>query len=368
MGLLPTALARNSPGYFGDHVQAWGKLNDYGPNVVRDFNADPTGQNDASAEFNAALTEADGGTVFVPPGDYAFFDDSIRPKVPGFRLVGDGRRSRLFLPPGANRYLIKFDPAPGVRMDECEVSNLQLDCDGANQTSGGGIDAYGASYCDFDRLRVYRPRDYGLYWHSDNIGGWGHHNTVTRSWFRLGVVASAAGGIGTAIRMSDSDENTVGTGCRFEANGGGLNNAAQIFDTAGLQHIHGAIFVADPNVASVEHFKTTGHGGSVIGCTFDGGTNAQVELSGDEWTVTGNRFYMPISNSDCLMINGQRNAVGTNSFASASAEKGTSRSAINATGASGQNWRSAVQSLTTNTAWSSGAYIGNTNQLAIPTS
>lgn len=309
--------------------------------------------------LQAAITAAEAltppGRVWVPPGTYTLASSLVITK-PGLVLEGPGK---LVAGVGFTDYMIKFVPANGVRMDRVRIAGLTIDCN----ATASGIDALGAAHCRFENLEIKRHYNYAIGIHQDNLGGYGHHNVVRDCRLHLGTDGAAGGGLGTAIIVWSSDENTV-EGCTLESNGSGLNNGAHIYEVAGLNSFIGNEFVGNPNVASVEFIKATGSNNKIIGNTFDGGTNAQVELAGNDCTVAGNQFYRPAANSDCVLISGQGNTLVGNQFSS-HATNGQSRHAINAGSASGANYYSANM-VRTNGTWSGANYNGGAGKLEIP--
>jgi hypothetical protein len=365
MALLPTSVSAGTSGHLANHAQVHGKLNTGAVDVVADFGADNTGTNSASTAIQNAVTAAEnagGVPVYIPPGDYKM-TTTVNITKPGMVVFGAGWESSLNIPNATNIDVFTFVPANGIRMDGVVIRDLRIDCNGANQTGGGGINAFGASYCQFEHLEIRAPWEYGIELHEDNLGGFGHHNVVRDCWIHLGALAApVSGGKGTAIYMWSSDENLI-TGCTFEANGSAVSSAAHIFESAGLNNITGNMFIADPNVASVEFIKSTGSGNVISGNILDGGTNAQVEVGGNYCMITSNRFYRPIGGNDCLLVLGNNNTIVANSFCSG-ASNGDSRHAINAGGASGINYRWA-NVVETQGSWAGSIYNGSGSELVV---
>lgn len=352
------------------HANTWtgaqtftaGKLLDKGEIVfdVKAYGATGNGVTDDTTAIQSAITAAValGGAVFFPGGTYIISSTlTITDKV---MVYGTGWNSIVKIANSANIYAFTFNPTGGVRIDGAVFYNFKIDCNATNQSgTSGGIDAFSSSYGLFDHLWIKSPYTYGLSLHDDNLGGFGHHNNVRACWFHLGTDSPA--GIGIGLRMHQSDENII-EGNKFESNGGNQNNAAQLFEDAGLQIIKDNVFIANPSVASVEGMKIS-QGNTVSGNIFDGGTNAQMELTGDYNVIGGNRFYQPISTSACILCNGQHNEITWNSFAS-SPTNGASKSAIDASGASGTNTFS-YNTIKTDGSWASGVISGASNLILV---
>lgn len=117
---------------------------------VKDFGAVGDGVTDDTAAFNSACDYVGGlggGTVEVPIGNYKISNTNasannwdnhrcIWLRYDNIRLVGKGRGSKLTLAAGANAHAVKI----GQRVDGtvtvhgCEVRNLEIDGNRANQT------------------------------------------------------------------------------------------------------------------------------------------------------------------------------------------------------------------------------------------
>jgi len=110
------------------------------PANVKDYGAQGNGSTDDSAAFTAALTAADGGTVFVPRGTYKIGDVSFTSHNQS--IVGEGLGTYLVAKSGAS-YVLKMDGRTG-----CSVRSLAIDGNskasagirirGLNLTGGGG--------------------------------------------------------------------------------------------------------------------------------------------------------------------------------------------------------------------------------------
>ena len=70
--------------------------------------------------------------------------------------------SVITLANGVNDYILKF--AGGTTSQNgAQISDLGFNCNGANQTAGGGIYAYGAYRCLFENLWIKRAYNEGIY-------------------------------------------------------------------------------------------------------------------------------------------------------------------------------------------------------------
>jgi hypothetical protein len=362
MALLPTTVLDGTAGHLTNHIQAHRKLNGAFVDAVADFAADNTGATSASTAIQSAITAAEltGVPVYIPPGDYKI-TATLTLSKPGQVVFGAGWKSRLFFAAATNLYMFTFGMANGVRADGLVVRDLQLDCDGPNQTAGGGIQAGGASYCKFANLLVYEPWGNGIEIHDDNLGGFGHHNSVRDCWFNRG--AASNGGQGRALYLWNSDENMISNNV-FEACGSNLTNGAAVWAPAAIQDISNNVFVADPNKAGVEQVLVSGDC-RIIGNTFDGGTNNQLRMTGNANMVVGNSFYRVIGGKYGVKVTGANNTITGNAFRS-SPTAGASQGAIDASGASGVNLRWA-NVLELQGAWGGTIYNGSAGELAVAT-
>lgn len=309
-------------------------------NVAQYGTLDPTGATDNTSIFQTAINavyptsppfDGVGGAVIVPKGTFLISNLTITYPI---MFLGDGWGTILKLKNGANSYIFSFTPNNGFRLNGAVFSNLKLDCNAANQTgTSGGIDGFGACYCIFDHLWIEAPYTYGISLHQDNLGGYGHHNTVRDCWFHNGTLSPA--NIGTGLRLDNSDENQI-IGNKFESCGGTSSiDACGLKETASLQNIIGNIFIANPSVNGIVQCNVQNRN-RIIGNTFDGGTNTQLFVNGDN-NILGNEFYQPINNSSCIWLNGAGTKVLGNSFES-SPTNNASRSAVYGLASSGSNY------------------------------
>lgn len=340
---------------------------------VLDFSPiDPSGKTDSTSGFQKAINaipppatpfDAVGGGLWVPVGTYLVSGLTLTWPI---AIYGAGWGTSIKLAASANKYIFAFTPQASFRFTGAVFSHFKLDCNGANQSSAsGGFDANGACYCLFDHLWIEAPFQYGISLHDDNLGGFGHHNIIRgRTWFHNGTSVIGAGGIGVGVRMHNSDENLI-TENIFEqcgSPGGSFNNAA-LFDDGGLQAITHNVFVADPNTNGVEQMKLASSNYQIIGNIFDGGTSSQLEVTGNNAVIIGNKFYRPINTSACLQLGGTGHSVENNAFES-SPSANASQSAVN--GASlGGLVNVSGNTVVTNGSWQSGGPFANITNLAL---
>src|SRR5215207_605468 len=188
-------------------------------------------------EINAALASLStaGGLVKLTPGTFNLAAGSsiVDPGSQPIHLEGSGWGTILSVPNASNVYAIALTNSfkPGGY-----IGHLKIDCNGNNQTTGGGgIDAQGTVWWRFEHLWIRRPWNNGLYLHHDGLGGFGHHNTVDACFFDEGE--NSNGGDGRGVRLDNSDENVV-TACTFQANGrAAAGEPNHYFDLAGLNTV-----------------------------------------------------------------------------------------------------------------------------------
>jgi hypothetical protein len=296
--------------------------------------------------------------VYIPPGDYQI-TAKLNVSNPARSSAGPAGRP-LFFPAATNLYMFDFGPAGACASTGWSSRDMRLDCDGPNQTAGGGIQAGGAAYCKFANLQIYEPWGNGIEIHDDNLGGFGHHNAVRDCWFNRG--AASNGGQGRALYMWNSDENMISNNV-FEACGSPDQRCRRL---GARRHpdISNNVFVADPNKANVEQVLVSGDC-RIIGNTFDGGTNNQLRMTGNANMVVGNSFYRVIGGKYGVKVTGANNTITGNAFRS-SPTAGASQGAIDASGASGVNLRWA-NVLELQGAWGGTIYNGTAGELAVAT-
>jgi hypothetical protein len=297
-----------------------------------DFGASPsnsaaTNNTAIQAAITAAEASGAGGAVLLPRL-YPVNGDLLVTKP--ISIIGCGWQSGLTLANSRNVYVLRFNPPGSTWMQGTYLGNFKLDCNGANQTTaGGGIDAFGAVWCEFDHLWITKPWHNGLFLHQDNLGGFGHHNEVTGCFFELGEQSN--GGDGRALRLDQSDENYIAHNT-FQDNGRvGASERNHIYDLAGLNFFHHNSFVGGGT-----GLKLQGPDSLADGNIFDGCKDHSVRVNGARCQVLNNKFYhlgFTGTNLDGLHVD---NVADTqildnlfNTIATIDAAGGTARSAIN---------------------------------------
>jgi len=259
------------------------------------FGADPSGAADSTAVIQAAITAAktSGAGVYFPAGTYKISASlNVGGGSPGaVTICGDGWESQIFLANGSNAYIFDFGSTGPVYTPGLTIRDLYLNCNGTNQTSGGGgIFARGAVWCVFDHLWIEAPWGEGLRFYQDGTGSYGHHNTVQNCLFKDG--RNVTGGAGLAMRVEQADENRF-IGCTFQ-DCGNVSAAynGQVHDTsAGNSTYLGCAWVGGATGASF--LKSDSNPGQLMfsGCSFDGpNTGNMLDLQGTGHMVTGCNF------------------------------------------------------------------------------
>lgn len=264
---------------------------------VKDYGATGNGSTDDTAAIQAAITAAKAGTqkIFFPMGTYIVSSSlNVGGGFPGaLQIYGVGWDSQIKLANNANCYIFILNNVytPGL-----VISDLYLNCNGAHQTSdSGGIDAYGAVHCRFERLQFDTPFYDGIYLHKDGTGTFGHDNLILGCWF---VNGKNAAGPGQGLEIFESDENFI-VNCVFGDNGNPNNvypwhNGAQysgpfhVYESAGLQHFLGNNFVNGGQ--GITMLRTIGSRSQFINNTFDGGSGNQLHVNSTACLIQGNTF------------------------------------------------------------------------------
>src|SRR5947209_8525329 len=122
---------------------------------IKDFGASGNGSSSSAADTTAIQTAINklpstGGTVFAPSGSYVLNAPITLPSTltAGAKITGAGWGTIFTIANGVNDYAFKFLQAASGLMGG-EFSHFKIDCNGVNQTGGGGIDANGATNCLF---------------------------------------------------------------------------------------------------------------------------------------------------------------------------------------------------------------------------
>lgn len=287
-------------------------------------------QNTIQSAINAL--PASGGKIYLTEGTYQL-NGSISLPYGSITIEGSGWSSYLNVANNTNTPIIAFSPAGGQTMEGVMLRNFTINANGGNQTSGNTIYAKGAIWCRFENLHIITPYDYGIQLYTDNIGDYGHHNTIMGCVFELGT---ASAGPGIALFCNQSDENMI-VNNTFQANGRGGTSPYHIYDTAGLQSIIGNQFVTGGMALKVQ-----GNNTKIVNNTFDGcgGTDlfnseaCQIHLTGGQCLVSGNYFYNigyggTTNNSVGLLIDAQpSNSMITNNVFTPFNNTGNARAGI----------------------------------------
>jgi hypothetical protein len=257
---------------------------------VRDYGATGDGGTDDAAAITLAIAAASGRTLYFPAGTYVVYSALIvgGGYPGGLTIEGDGWDSTIKVGDGANCYAFDFNNVytPGLT-----IRDLRIDCNGANQTSGGGgIYARGAVHCLFDHLQIDTPYEAGIRFYQDGTGSYGHHTRVTNCLIWNGKNAGATGA-GYGILSQQNDELTV-TGCTFQDNGHTTGSTHYRDTGAGLSTIQGCAFVNGGSGSSFINSDSNPGRLSIIGNQFDStvGNTDGVRLSGSNHMIVGNTF------------------------------------------------------------------------------
>ncbi len=149
---------------------------------VRDYGALGDGSNDDSTAINAAITAAaGGGIVFFPPGTYRCAA-SVTLSADNIILMGCGASSIIKAANSLNADLVKTPTAATSIRNFCGITNLQLDGNRANQSSGHVVHFYGTRYCFLDRCKIVNAFDHALSLDGDGTG-FGFNNSITNNVF-----------------------------------------------------------------------------------------------------------------------------------------------------------------------------------------
>lgn len=262
---------------------------------VIDFGATGDGTTNDSKAIQTAINSAalTGAVVEIPPGTYIIGTKLTMNKP--IHLRGSGWKTILKAKNSLNDHLIEFTGASQA-MFGAVISDLKLDGNQANQSSGDIIYAFGAIQCQFERVWFEKPYANALRLHQDGGGGFGHHNRITSCTFTNG---STSAGDGRAIYFDSNDENFVHA-CDFETNGRfAASEPNHIYDKCGLQTITNCAFVNGATGVKFESIYS-----KAVGCTFDGTKNHSIRINGDKNIVSGCTIQDPGNNGEVANIDG----------------------------------------------------------------
>lgn len=251
---------------------------------------------DVQIQLAISAVEANGGgTVFLRKGSYSISSSIVISLSKGVNLIGEGWSTVLTAVNSLNDNVIEFNPpSSGVW---AKIADFKIDGNGANQTSGNCIYAFGALQCLFDHLWITSPWGNAIHLYQDGNGGTGHHSRITNCLFDQGE--NSNGGDGRAIRIEANDEVMV-MNCDFESNGrSAASEPNHIFDRAGLNHFIGNVFVGGQTGIKIEGSRSR-----VVGCMFDGCKNHAIRLNGNENVILGNSIFQPGYGSGTAIYDG----------------------------------------------------------------
>lgn len=262
-----------------------------GPVIIAASNSSTRDKNLATAVCTGTAdqtvfnTYVNSGPVYFAPGDY-YLSGPINITVENPYLVGGGWNSRLRLTAANNGYaIVTAPPGNGVRGTFAEFS---IDCNGANQTAGGGIHALGAVQSVFSHIWITNAYDNAFWLDSflgSGAGAFGHHNRLYGCLFDRTLTFNGAG-IGLLIQGSDENE----INCEFQYLGGNGTPTYAARDLAGLNKFRGSVFVGGRNNMGGIEIRN-GKRSMIQGCMFDGVSGDNVFLASTARNViTGNYF------------------------------------------------------------------------------
>jgi hypothetical protein len=245
------------------------------------------GTND-EVQINAGL--ASGRPVWLSEGNFNLGAAISVPAGPSM-LIGSGWDTILNLNNSVNAYAILFAPGGGNFVNGAILRDFKLNCNGNNQTAGGGIEGKGAVWCKFINIWLIRPWNWGIWLRDDNLGSFGHHNEVTGCLFEDGVNV-ATGGNGGGILLEDSDEDMIhhNTFQGMGKLGGSPQRPSAVHDLGGLNSIdHNQFVTGSYGVWLERHHSVVDHN-VFDGCGSEAGTS-QIRINGNKNQVTNNRCY-----------------------------------------------------------------------------
>jgi hypothetical protein len=307
-----------------------------------------TGTNDATA-INTFLGSFSSGRmprIYFTEGDVAVNTPILVAKNQYWNGAGQDQ-TRFNLANAVNDYAIKF-----VNGDTSEIKasfkDFSVNCNGLNQTAGGGIYAPGAVHSMFDNIHFQEMYNYGIFLYRVTPTYFGHHNKVTNCLFDN---ATTVGGNGMGVLMDSSDENWI-IKCDFEQCGGSGADPFAIKDTAGLNIISSTVFVNGKGGI----FVANGKNSKVVDCIFDGCKQTDIKIQGDYTSVDNCLFYStakPTAGTySCIDIHYcKENKISNNTFGNADAVNGDLHSLIRIQGSGNHlvtdNFNQNIASVTT---------------------
>lgn len=254
------------------------------------LNAADYGNNGTAIQTAINKLPSTGGTVFVPLGTWNLSAPLTVPAtiLSGFKLVGAGWGTILALANSVNDYALKFLGA-ATGLFGAEISHLKIDGNCANQNSGGGIDANGATNCLFDNLWIHAAYNDCIHIHNGTLtGGFGIQSYVMNCLFDNG---SGSGGNGRGLSLDSTDQCIVIGNVFRELGGTGGSDAFCIRDQNGLARVIGNIFTnnlgANQGGGGIKSYSNFI---SIIGNQFESLAAGNVVLLGNKHIVSGNQF------------------------------------------------------------------------------
>jgi hypothetical protein len=208
-------------------------------------------------------------------------------------FVGLGEGTGLTIANGSNVYAIVMNLVAGIT--GFFAKNFKIQCNAANQTAGGGINANGGYRNVYEDLWVEAPYDAGLLLQNGpgGVGSFGYQNILRNVKVMDGNLSA---GNGRGVYIVTNDENRLDH-CFFQNNGGSNgNDNYDVRDDNGLTVYDGCTFVNSKGGIKVYATGNPAAGIGVVNCVFDGlgsgaGASACINLSGGGGnSIIGNRF------------------------------------------------------------------------------
>jgi hypothetical protein len=264
---------------------------------VKTFGAKGDGVNDDTTAiqnaYNAALTI--GGIVFLPAGTY-LISRVINVAGNGNQFgtvlfMGVGWQSIILIKNNTNIYA--FDMG-GIETWNMVFRDFKIDCNGVNQTAGGGIYARGAVCCKFENLWIHSPYNEGINISPIAAGNiFSHHNLIDACLFDGGASIPTNGNV-YGVYMFSTEQNII-RHCIFENLGNpAVSEPHAIFDNATHNLFDGNVFLVTSN--GVNSLCMQGIQSSAVNNIFDGGGGHCIRVTRDNVLIEGNLFYSIGSN------------------------------------------------------------------------